>query len=665
YDDTSIFTAVIQVGLLERIYVDEYDFWGNKKSGRAYKFFHDQYTQFWLSAVFNKDILGRIDRLDIKSQPNLLDTLVDKIEFILDASQDASVLSGALYHWLYNNVFDKKKNPNEYFSILFNRLVAKESNNIPYFVGSFLHWLIEANILSAGKLNNELVRNGDIRLRKCFYQHIPYIWPKIAPLTLQTILAEEKEEDLIKSLGDIFVNLFTLEPAEEVMAFLDEVLLSYQSFKDVAKKVFEINRLKSDFLFMFIFIIQSFLCNFTDPKRLTIIRDFLKKKYNWVFTLLTNKKANGIQRTIRDVMFRTIETAGIFQWQQAVSSQARNDKFFEEDKGIIQRDVLHDFYKYCAAFHNGNMGMFSLDRDSEYMTMTFKMIEYRNRSLIGYVATLILVGVLRDHIEKLDEIIDEIIKLKSKPALSYSISVVHMLAKLDPNTVDHTLDIIHKKFLPEMIDNLGKDEDEYNISSFFVIGVADIERHWQKCEIIFADTIVYLTEKGDKKKIDAYGAMLVESVFPPDIRIGIRLCDYLLKKKLHKDLLWRDFTFTLLAGMLARSPKTLEKILDDNMIPHTIINDIRPFLTEAIIKFGSKVSYQHGWNNLLVLGFLKNKQVSYLLINFLLAELVQTSNLDEVAKIGPGLVVEAVQRFIMDDADNKSDDENLTVDETL
>ena len=665
YNNTTTFSAIVQVGLIERIYIDEYDYWGNKKSGRAYKFFHDQYTQFWLSAVFSSNILGRISSSTLNSDTSLLDAIVDKIETIIEISQNAPVLSGALYHWLYNNVFDKRKNPNACLTILFNRLAGKNSNTINYFEGSFLHWLIDTNIISAQSLTNELVKNGSVLLRKCYHEHILQIWPEISLSTFQAIIAKETDETLIRRIGDIFVNLFTLEPSKEVIEFLDKALVSYErkNLGNLTKKLLEKTRLKRDFIFSQIFITSSLLCNFSDPKKLTILKNFLKRKYNWILAVITDKKATGVKGAIRDMMYHAIENSGIYQWNQAIGSQGGNHTFFVKDEGLVQRDVLCDFYKYCTSFHNGNMEIFSLDIGSEYMAMTLKMMKYKHRSIIGYVATLTLVGVLTDHMEKIDEIVDEIIKLKSKTALSFGIALVHMLAKIKPNAIEHILDIIHKKFLPEMIDSFKK--DEYIMTSVLIIGAIDFDRYWEKCEIVFSDIISHLHEKGDKSYIEIFGEMQVESLFLPNIMIGVRICDYLLKKKLHEEPLWREFTLKMLACMLARSPRKLKEILDENMIKDIIINEARPFLTEDIIKARTVVSYENGWNNFLVFGFLENKKLRYLLITYLLGGLVQSNCVEEFVKTARKLIVEGIRIFLMDDTDNDPNYENLTIEETL
>jgi len=664
HNSTAIFSAVIQVGLIEKLYIDEYDYWGNKKSGKAYKFFHDQYTQFWLSAVYNDwHILGKVEIAKLRSDKNFLYTITQKIETILESSKNSPVLFGGLFHWLYNNMQNEKDDIGDFLGILFNRLAESESTIVHYFLGSFLHWLIEANIVFPAKLNNELAKNGNVPLRKCFYEHIVHLWPDISPGVLQAILAVEKDETLIRGISDIFVNLFTLEP-QGVVDFLDKTLVSFEklSFEVLTKSVFENRKLKEGFIFAQMFITSSLLCNFSDSEKLTIIKDFLKKKYNWIINILVDDNAVAIKKITRDKMYHVLEDSGTYQWDQAIGSQGRNNTFFVEDDGLIQRDVLYDFYKYCIDFHNGDLEKLSLDKNSEYMKMTLKMIKYRQSSIIGYVATQILAGVMMNHMEKLDEIVDEILKLNTKGALFYGIILVTTLSILEENSIDHIFEILHKKFLPKWMEDF--DKEIYNIITFFIIGSKDFGRYWERCESIFFDIISTLREKGENKYIENFADILGQYLLLPNIEISFKICDFLLDKKLHQDLLLREFTLEMLAYMLARSSKILKRILDAHGI-QDITNEVRIYLTDKVIVNRSQVSYKHSWSNFFNMGLLSSKKLRYLLLKNFLAGLVQANMVPEFVKEFRRLVVEGIKAFLINDYDNDSGYERLTVEEGL
>lgn len=661
---TTAFSAVIQVGLIDRIFVDEYDYHGSLKSGRAYKYFHDQYTQFWLSAVYNGNhILGNIHCDALRSNASLLEKTAKKIAELLERSKDAPVISGGLYHWLYNRIFDKhgskRKNLNDFLPILFSRLAEMDSNIVHYFLGSFLHWLIAANHISAKDLYKNLVEKGNDSLRKCFHEHILQAWPEIPPDTLQAILELEENEKLLRGISIIFVNLFRAEPGE-VIEYIDKAL---KSIEKISTSLFNINQLKKSIPFAMTFFISALLGNIRNIDNLTIIGGFLKKKYKLLFNIITDLKAKGIKSKVQDKIYNHLDRNGLNLWDTAVATQGGNENFFKEDNGLVQRDVLRAFYKFCVDFNNDKNENFSLEKNSEYMAMTLKMMGYRNRSLIGYVATIMLVTVLTDRFDKLDDIIGEIIDSQSVPALTFSIAMLHMLSKSREDKIDSILDIIHHKLLPKMIHNLGK--DDYAITSFFVMGATDFNRYWPKCEEIFTSIIDYLRERGEKQYINKFGEMLIEPFFPPDESMGVKITEYVLDNKLHEELLFKEFALTMLACMLARSPIRLKSILEEKGVDDSIINDARPFLTESIIEARSEVSFKHGWNNFFVYGLLKNKELKYLLVKYLLGSLVQADNEKDFIKKARRFLIVGIKIFLVDNNEPTRNFGRLTVEEVL
>lgn len=293
------------------------------------------------------------------------------------------------------------------------------------------------------------------------------------------------------------------------------------------------------------------------------------------------------------------------------------------------------------------------------MQITLKMMGYNYRSICGYVATILLEAVLKDQLEKLDDIVDEIIKQDSNVARSYGASMMHMLAKRKTASIDHLLDIIHHKFFPVMKDHYEK--GEYSIPTFFAIGATDFGRYWGKCEAIFSDMLSHIREKNDEDYLKVFEGMMINAFFPPDINIGVKICEYLLDKEMHQDPFWHDFTLKMLACMLAKDPKRLKQILDDKKVKDTLIDEAKPFLTEDIRETRTNVSYKQGWNNFIVINFSENKKLRYLLINYLLNGLVQAESLEELSKAAPGLAADILSTFVMDDSDYALSDDNLTI----
>ena len=60
-DAVPTFQAIVQVGLIDAISLNEYSLHNTLQRRTAYKFFHDQYSQYWLSQIYQTETLGKLD----------------------------------------------------------------------------------------------------------------------------------------------------------------------------------------------------------------------------------------------------------------------------------------------------------------------------------------------------------------------------------------------------------------------------------------------------------------------------------------------------------------------------------------------------------------------------------------------------------------------------
>src|SRR5258708_11499552 len=89
--------ALIQVGLIQRVEVTGRDAFGEKTTDWVYRFFHDKYTEYRLSAVLRQDTLGQVTTTDLKD--NCPTKLINTIETLVISSMAFPILTGALDHW--------------------------------------------------------------------------------------------------------------------------------------------------------------------------------------------------------------------------------------------------------------------------------------------------------------------------------------------------------------------------------------------------------------------------------------------------------------------------------------------------------------------------------------------------------------------------------------
>src|SRR5262249_15984917 len=73
----SAFGIILQLGLIERTFITEVDEWGQETQGRAFKFFHDQYTQRCLALVYRREVLRSASSRDLAAS-GVLSGIVEK-----------------------------------------------------------------------------------------------------------------------------------------------------------------------------------------------------------------------------------------------------------------------------------------------------------------------------------------------------------------------------------------------------------------------------------------------------------------------------------------------------------------------------------------------------------------------------------------------------------
>ena len=153
----SVLEAVLQVGLLERIAIPQRNRDGKLVPSAAFKFFHDQYTQYWLAAAYQRKILGWLDQ-DRLGDSASLNGLLGTIDTIVRRSAAAPVLVGALDHWLKKNIENFHDNRVEPVMPLLNRMAEQGSPGLRH----------QAVALVSG-----MILRGSFPARDIYRRHLP------------------------------------------------------------------------------------------------------------------------------------------------------------------------------------------------------------------------------------------------------------------------------------------------------------------------------------------------------------------------------------------------------------------------------------------------------------------------------------------------------------
>jgi hypothetical protein len=95
-DAIPTFEAIVQVGLIDAISLTAYGSHDELQRRTAYKFFHDQYTQYWLSQIYQTETLGKLGGSPEGRSGQTLHELTEKIDKLIQQSIQLPVLAGAI-----------------------------------------------------------------------------------------------------------------------------------------------------------------------------------------------------------------------------------------------------------------------------------------------------------------------------------------------------------------------------------------------------------------------------------------------------------------------------------------------------------------------------------------------------------------------------------------
>ncbi|MGD9882418.1 MAG: hypothetical protein AB7U95_20085, partial [Reyranella sp.] len=210
----SVLEAVLQIGLLERIAIPQRNRDGKLVPSAAFKFFHDQYTQYWLAAAYQRKILGWLDQ-DLLADPASLNGLLGTIDTILRRSAAAPVLVGALDHWLKKNIENFHDNRVEPVMPLLNRMSEQGSPGLRHQAMALVSSMILRGSFPARDIYRVVFRSGTPALRLALVESFVAFWPHLSPEALRTFIDccdPRHDFEVLDRLGDVFALHVASEP---------------------------------------------------------------------------------------------------------------------------------------------------------------------------------------------------------------------------------------------------------------------------------------------------------------------------------------------------------------------------------------------------------------------------------------------------------------------
>ncbi len=677
-DAVPTFQAIVQVGLIDTISLSEYGFHDTLQRRTAYKFFHDQYTQYWLSQIYQSETLGK---LALPQSGQALGDLADNICKLIQQSVQVPVLAGAIDHWLYRNMLISGPPQDEtggavdigLLMPLLNQLALSPSPVVEQYVSSFLTNLTLRGILNPQQLFHSVFQQGNEKLRASLAGYFMECWPGVSPDLLSTFLAHceaERDADVLKRLGEVFAYHFERAPAAAV-DYLDRSLKPVDTFARALAFALEQSPLRvgrreeyaSQLAFLLTFGTLSALANFHSQIHMSQMRAFVRRKYPWLLDMILNRpgRMKVQEEAFRLGLYRRLEKEGITQWDQVIGEQG-NDAFFVEENGVVQRDEIYNYFEYLVATHNGDLEVLDLSPGSGFRRAVMAMLAFKARSGIGYVAAVTLAMRLVRDPDRLEEIVIELVDKGRTPGVHSAALLLVDISYMDPALSHRTVELFVQRILPKAIEG----EYPFDRAVLDCIGIAtiDLAANWKICEPAIRHVFEQLGRDADEATLSGLGNELARVSYFDDIHAGRNVIELLLRENYLNDRRWHGCVMKVLAGLQMRNPALLRSILEQHGEDDRTLKEVRLFASDQLKDFCDKFFYAVSWNRLICKAILDNTTLRYFLIKILMGGIAQSNSVTEYTREFRRFVIEIVRAYWGEEQDPHRYD-RLTVEEAL
>ncbi len=628
----SVLEAALEIGLIEHVQIPRRNKFGKMTPGDALAFFHDQYTQYWLSIVYQAEVLGPLDEATL-GDPDALDALVTRITAVVSASLYAPVLAGALDHWLHLNLQHLHDGHLAPLLPLLDRLAAHESGAVRYTAIDILTNLILRGTSSASEVYGPVFRHGGKRLRREVLGSFVEYWPKLDPPACRAFIDAcdpVDDADLLDELADIFTIRLTHEP-QAVAHYLIETLSPL-----TLASVIEPQRVRRQFRFAMQFTVLSIISSFDQPASIAAARDVFRSKYQAVIDALTAATGqNGVRRlarmTLRKLLFWVFESVGVSRWDHFMASMpgSGNDRFFESNDGVVQRDWLFEFLPYAVDIHNGEFDRCSLASGAPFRELMLRMLDFRITSVIGYNAVLCLPAVLlRGDWAATEAFIIELIDRRTSSALFHGQLLLANLAYSDPGCIAPSLALLDERIFPLLL----REDLDNDWSIMFCVATLDVASSWPRCESMLRQ----LFDRFEARDDPAARVILSETFFKiaycRDPELGRRALDWVLDdSKRFLGPLWRECTMKFFAALLTRNPALLRATLIGRQLDDGLVREARQYMSDELVKHSRLFPMQVDVNRFTAWIYIGEPRLRHAVVKHFIGSLATGNSVQEFA----------------------------------
>lgn len=629
----SVLEAVLQIGLLERIAIPQRNRDGKLMASPAFKFFHDQYTQFWIAAAYQRKILGWLNDERLADSASMA-ALMGTIDGIVRRSAGAPVLAGALDHWLKRNIENFHDNRLEPVMPLLSDMAQQGSPALRHQAVALVTNLVVRGSYPVRDIYRAVFRLGTPSLRLALVDSFVAFWPQLSPDALRIFIDccdPRQDLEVIDRLGDVFSLHVASEP-EAVLVYLDRAI-SPLSFMSVT----EPQRLRRQSRFALQFTIFSVFSCFDRPEALQAVRGFVRAKYRSVLDLVDESEGGSMvgriaRRTVRHVLFKLFDSFGVAQWNKFIAEMepSGNDKFFFDNGGVVQHDLLAQFLPYAVDFHNGDTANLSLAEGGPFRTLCLRMLDFRPASIIGYNAALALPGLLlQSDWQSTESLVMELLERRTPSAVFHGQLLLSNIAFAEPARAERCLALWRDRILPSLL----TDGVAFDGSMSFCVASMDIERLWPTFEGLLQVFFRHFETLGSAEACTAFGDHLYKVCHCSDALLGRQVVTLMLRDRARfLGPLWRSCALKVFAALQVRSPADLLAALAAEGIDESLAREARSHQSAEIVKNSRLFPFQVAANRWTVWNFVHEPRLRHAVVKHFIGSLAAGSSIADFAR---------------------------------
>ena len=625
--------AAVGVGLLEQALVKERTFTGRERVGRVLHFFHDQYAQYWLSKVYDVEVLAPADSA---RDPVARAALAPRVAALLGAST-SPLLSGALTHWLHEGLRLPPREADDLLLPLLESLSEQPSPRMRYWVTGFLATLLRRGIVAPETLFTLVLPSP--KLAPLAAELFLEAWRDLPPAALCLLLRNPAvTPPTLARLADVFFQIFISAP-EQACDYLAQTLrsLTLRMLTNRSAYATELN-------FTTDFAHRAAVASFGHPERATPLAALLRAKYEFVvrvavgFARNDGRVGRGGSAYALSLISRALDPLFSMAWQKYAAGMVfgGNEQFLVPDRGVVQRDLVRDLVPALVAMHNRQLRPEAFARGIELRALLLRMMKFRTTSICSYYAALAASVACRHDPAARDDLIDDLAADPTDSGRFIAGLLIAHQSYLDPGETAAALATLRAKLLPWF----ATDRFDWEWPTLFALcTTASDPAQWPLCWTILREIMDDIDQRSTPGTACRLGDHLLKANFLGDGSLGESLLIAMLADGRLEQPEWREAVLKVAAGLLSRSPGALARAVGGDA---GLLHEIPNYLTPELLVERDRYTAQVDLDRVIVTSLADNTKFSYLLIRDIVGGLVKARSLDDFGRAAKQCLIDGL-----------------------